>query len=104
MAMTSISRIITLQAERHPDWPALTFEGRTVTRRELDLRTNRLARAYAALGVGQDDFVTIALPNGIEYYEASIAAWKLGATPQPVSARLPRAELQAILDLAKPKL
>ena len=35
------------QADADPDRPAITSGGRTVTRRELDLRTNRLARAYA---------------------------------------------------------
>ena len=104
MTPLSISRIITLQAERDPDRPSITCEGRSVTRSELDRRTNRLARAYEKLGVGQDDFVTIALPNGIEFFEASIAAWKLGATPQPVSSRLPKAELDAIIALAEPRL
>lgn len=104
MEPISINRIIALQAERDPRRPSITFEGRTVNRLELDRRTNRLARAYQAMGVGQDDFVTIALPNGIEFYEACIAAWKLGATPQPVSARLPKLEFDAILDLAQPRL
>jgi len=104
MEPISINRIIALQAERDPQRPAITFEERTVSRQELDSRTNRLARAYQAMGVGQDDFVTIALPNGIEFYEACIAAWKLGATPQPVSARLPKFEFDAIVELAKPRL
>jgi bile acid-coenzyme A ligase len=104
VALLSISRIIALLAERDPDRPAITFAARTVTRRELDRRTNRLARAYRQLGVAQDDFVTIALPNGIEFFEATIAAWKLGATPQPVSSRLPKVELEAIVELASPRL
>jgi bile acid-coenzyme A ligase len=33
-----------------------------------------------------------------------IAAWKLGATPQPISSRLPTAERRAIVDLANPSL
>ena len=77
------------QAAADPDRPALTDATRTVTRAELDARTNRLARAYAELGVVQDSFVTIGLPNGIEWFEAAIAVWKLGATPAPVSAKLP---------------
>jgi bile acid-coenzyme A ligase len=92
------------QAEADPERPAITSAGRTVSRRELDLRTNRLARAYAALGVEPDSFVTIGLPNSVEWFEAAIATWKLGATPQPVSARLPRAELEAIIELADPAL
>jgi bile acid-coenzyme A ligase len=40
-----------LLAELAPDEPAVTCEGRTITRGELDKSTNRLARAYAELGV-----------------------------------------------------
>jgi bile acid-coenzyme A ligase len=87
-----------------PDRPAITHEDRTVSRGELERRTNRLARAYARLGVRPDSFVTIALPNGIAFFEAAIAAWKLGATPQPISPRLPVAERRAILELAAPAL
>jgi len=73
-----------------------------VTRGELDRLANRTARAFAALGVGPGDLVTIALANSVEFLAATIAAWKLGATPQPVSSRLPRRELDAIVDLASP--
>ena len=72
-----------------------------VTWAEFEARTNRLARAYAALGVGRDQFVTIGLPNSIAFIEACFAAWKLGATPQPISFRLPKGELEAIMELAK---
>ncbi|MDT5161697.1 MAG: bile acid-coenzyme ligase, partial [Mycobacterium sp.] len=65
---------------------------------------NRLARAYAELGVRQGDYVTIVLPNSIEWAQAVLAAWKLGAVPQPLSARLPDAELAAILELRPPAL
>ena len=56
------------------------------------------------MGVGQDDFVTLALPNGLEFYETAFAIWKLGATVNPVSWRLPDAELRAIVETAEPKL
>jgi bile acid-coenzyme A ligase len=104
MATLPIGRAFRELAERAPDRAAITHEGRTVTRGELERRTNRLARAYAALGVGQDHFVTIGLPNGIEFLEAVVATWKLGATPQPINARLPRLEREAIIALANPAL
>ncbi|MGI8794914.1 MAG: AMP-binding protein, partial [Acidimicrobiales bacterium] len=81
-----------------------TGEETTISRGELERRSNRLARAYEALGVGQDDLVTIGLPNGIEFYTAALAIWKLGATPQPISYRLPDRERRAIIDLADPPL
>ena len=104
MGAISISRLISQSADRDPDRPAITHEGRTVTRREFDRRTNRLARAYEQLGVREGDMVTIGLPNSIEFYEAAFAAWKLGATPQPVSARLPKFEQEQIVELADPSL
>jgi bile acid-coenzyme A ligase len=99
-----IGKAVTWLARRAPGRPAVTGDDRTVTRRELDVRTNRLARAYAERGVRCGDLVTIGLRNGVEFYEAAVAAWKLGAVPQPVSAGLPPRELEAILDLADPAL
>lgn len=104
MTEMSMAMAIRSRAEADPHRPAITHEGVTVSRAELDAASNRVARAFAALGVGQDDLVTIALPNGIAHYVAAVACWKLGATPQPVSARLPFVEREAIVELADPKL
>jgi len=87
-------------ARENPDRPAVTIAGSSMTRGELDRRTNRLARAFAAQGVGPEDLVTIALPNSVEFIEATVACWKLAAVPQPASARLPGRELTAIVELA----
>ena len=94
-----ISTQISALAKAAPDAPAVTCEGRTLSRAELDASTNRLARAYAELGVGVGDYVSIAMPNSIEWIQAVVACWKLGAVPQPLSARLPDAEFTGILDL-----
>lgn len=59
-----------------------------------------MARALEGLGVKLGDLVTIGLPNGVNFIAVSWGVWKLGATPQLVSFRLPRAELKAIIDLA----
>ena len=83
-----------------PDAPAITSQGLTRTWRELHKRTNRMARGMLAKGVKFGDFVTIALPNGNGFIEACYAAWKIGATPQPVSSKLPAGELAAIIELA----
>ena len=95
---------ISALASLAPDEPAVTCDGRTLTRGELDRSTNRLARAYAARGVGAGDYVTMVLPNSIEWIQAAVACWKLGAVPQPLSARLPDAELAGLLELRPPSL
>ena len=104
MAELAISRIVAHWAAIQPDRVAISHEGETITWSELEWETNRLARVYAELGVGQDDFVTIALPNGIEFFKATLATWKVGATPQPVSARLPKFERDQIIEVGAPKL
>ena len=104
MALISYSRRLSDHAGADPGHLALTDEERTVTRTELESLANRTARALAAQGVGQDDLVTIALPNGIAFVATTIACWKLGAVPQPVSARLPPRELDAIIELAEPRV
>jgi len=97
-------RILRELADADPAAPAITCGDHSVTRSELEARSNRLARAYEELGVGFGDFVTIGLPNSVDFYAAMIACWKLGAVPQPISYRLPAVERQAIVELANSKL
>ncbi|MCA9510853.1 MAG: AMP-binding protein [Myxococcales bacterium] len=104
MPTYSYGRALTLHAERDPGARAIVFEGRTTTRDELERAARRMARCLAAHGVERGDFVTIALPNGIGFFEAAFGAWKLGAVPQPVSSRLPTIERAAILERANPKV
>ncbi len=104
MAIISAPAALRYWADKSPGSAALTIDELTLTRDELERRTNRLARAFLTLGVTEGSFVTIALPNCALYVECAIAALKLGATPQPVSGRLPKSELEAIIQLANPSL
>ena len=104
MSLMSYGRAMDWLAERDPDADAVLFDAQVRTRGELERRSNRLARDYAERGVGRGDLVTVALANGIEYFEACLATWKLGATPNPISYRLPERERKAIVELAQPAL
>lgn len=84
--------------------PAVTIGEDTLSWAELDARSTQRAREFAARGVGQGSFVTVALPNSFAFYETSFAIWKLGAIPNIVSPKLPALELAAIVDLARPAL
>jgi bile acid-coenzyme A ligase len=94
------ARLRELAAER-PDRPAVTDQHRTVTWAELDRRTDRVARGLEAAGVKQGDLVTIGLANSVDFIEACYGLWKVGATPQPISHRLPQAEAVAVMELAE---
>ena len=104
MAQIPLSRMLSYWADQRPDMVAVHHEGDEITFAELDASSNRLARAYAELGVKEEDFVTIALPNGIEFFESTFAIWKLGAVPQPVSAKLPKFERDQIIEIGRPSL
>ncbi|GAB5450219.1 MAG: AMP-binding protein [Halioglobus sp.] len=82
-----------------------TPEGvQSLTRSELDQRSNQLARAYAQRGLGAGDIATLALPNGLDFFLSCFAIWKLGAIPNPLSPLLPKHERDAIIARAQPTL
>jgi bile acid-coenzyme A ligase len=99
--LISLGAKLAQHARFQPNAPAVSCGDTTLSYAELHRRTNRLARGLQALGVKHGDLVTLGLPNGIGFVEACYAIWKLGATPQPVSFRLPKGELEAIMALAK---
>src|SRR5262245_22551670 len=81
----ALSSILAHHARRSPSRTALILGDDAVGYDALDTSSNRRARQMAAQGVGQGDFVTVALPNGLEFYETVFAIWKLGAIPNIVS-------------------
>jgi bile acid-coenzyme A ligase len=100
--MVPYGRRISELAAADPDRVAVTDEHRSVTRAELDDLSTRTAVALRDLGVEPKSIVVVALPNSVEHIAAMAACWKLGATPMPVSSRVPERELAAIVDLADP--
>lgn len=102
MALISFSRRLYDLAEAQPDRPAITCGPDTVTRAELVQLGDDLAVYLHEHGVRQGDMVTIAVPNSIDWFIAYLAAWRLGAIPQPISWRLPPREFEAIMELANP--
>ena len=104
MALVSFAKRLSDLAEANPDFPAVTCAGRTVSRAELERLGNRFARDLQSRGVGVGDFVTVALPNSVDWFIAYVGCWKIGAVPQPVSAKLPARELAEIVALAESKV
>jgi len=91
-------------AEQDPDRPAVTFTGtdETLSIAEFVDAAHRMGRKLESLGAAPGSFVTIAEPNSLEFLVAVAGCWMIGATPQPVSPRLPDGELGAIIELADP--
>ncbi|MGH3755874.1 MAG: AMP-binding protein, partial [Pseudonocardiaceae bacterium] len=62
MTETPFGVLVGQLAQSAPRFPAVTCDEVTISRAELEARTNRLARAYRVLGVTPDSLVTIGLP------------------------------------------
>ncbi len=104
MTLVSYGRRVTDLAAAQPDTVAFVCEEKVLTRGALERDANRRAREFARRGVRSGDLVTLTLPNGFEWLKSCLAAWKLGAVPNPLSARLPARERNAIIERANPSL
>ncbi|MBN9098490.1 MAG: acyl--CoA ligase [Pseudonocardia sp.] len=93
-----VARTLTWAAERYPHRRAVAGTGRHLTYRAWDARTNQLARALAAAGVGPGDRVALALTGGEPLASLHLAAQKLGAVSVPLSTRFGPEELRYCID------
>jgi bile acid-coenzyme A ligase len=74
-----------------------------LSRLQLEQWANRLANRLAEQEVGPGSFVIINLPNGLEHIVATLATYKLGGCPMPLSYRVPPVERDAMMALAAPQ-
>lgn len=70
---------------------------------DLDRESAVLAGWLAERGVGADDLVAFSLPNGPQFFALTFAIYRCGATPAPLSPKLPQSELLAILSIMEPR-
>jgi bile acid-coenzyme A ligase len=104
VALISFVEQLRTLAAAAPNRPSVTSGDESLTRGELVQRAEGLGRALAAAGVQVGDLVSLALPNGADWFVAAVACWIVGATPQPLNPRMPARELEAVLDLAAPRV
>ena len=91
------------QAARSPDAPAITFEDRHLTYRQLNERANQLARHLQRLGVGVEVSVGVLMERSVEMVVALYAVLKAGGAYVPLEPTYPRERLAFMLnDLSVP--
>jgi acyl-CoA synthetase (AMP-forming)/AMP-acid ligase II len=79
-------------------------DGRPLSFRDLDTRSDAIAAGLAQRGVGIGDRVVLRLPSDTSYVLAYIAAAKLGAITAGINPRLAEPEQKALVELADPLL
>ncbi|MEV0947914.1 amino acid adenylation domain-containing protein [Rhodococcus sp. NPDC049939] len=94
----TLSDVLSTAAAFAPAATAVSGNGVAMSYRELDERSNRLARALIDRGVGPDAFVAIGVSRSIEWVLAVWAVAKSGAAYVPVDPALPSARIARMLE------
>ncbi|WP_142281436.1 non-ribosomal peptide synthetase, partial [Mycobacterium palustre] len=98
----SIPALFAEQVQRVPDAAAVTFEGRSMSYRELDEAANRLARSLLDRGAGPGRRVALLLPRSAEAIVAILAVVKTGAAYVPIDPAVPETRMRFVLGDAAP--
>jgi len=99
---SSIPTVFAEQVARTPEGLALTCGGRSLTYRELDEMSNRLAHNLVGLGAGPGARVALLFTRSAEAIVAMLAVFKSGAAYVPIDPAVPDARIGVILDDAHP--
>ncbi|WSG61650.1 amino acid adenylation domain-containing protein [Nocardia sp. NBC_01730] len=86
---TTLADLLTTAATQNPDATAIVFDTRQLSYRELDERSNHLARLLIQRGIGPEDVVAIAIPRSPESVLAVWAVTKTGAAFLPIDPTYP---------------
>lgn len=89
----AVHRLVTEQAQRHPERIAVSSRGVSLSYGELDARSNQLARHLAARGVGPEVLVGLHLQRSVELVVAVLAIHKAGGAYVPLDPTYPAARL-----------
>ncbi|WP_240199100.1 MULTISPECIES: non-ribosomal peptide synthase/polyketide synthase, partial [unclassified Gordonia (in: high G+C Gram-positive bacteria)] len=96
-AERTFADILVGTADSYGDDIAITFGGVDWTYRELDERSNRLARLLIARGIGPESFVALAVARSIESVLSIWATAKTGAVYLPIDPNYPDERIAYIM-------
>ncbi|EKF22352.1 D-alanine--poly(phosphoribitol) ligase, subunit 1, partial [Mycolicibacterium hassiacum DSM 44199] len=101
-AQSSIPQLFAARVALRPDAPAVTCSGRSLTYRELDDASNRLAHLLIEQGAGPGQRVALLLPRSERAITAILAVLKTGAAYVPLDPAHPDSRVRFVLDDAAP--
>ncbi|MEU5210162.1 amino acid adenylation domain-containing protein [Streptomyces sp. NPDC020742] len=100
----TLPELFAAQARRTPDATAVICAERSLTYRQLDAASNRLARLLLARGLGPERTAALALPRSAELVIGVLAVLKAGACYLPVDPEYPADRLSFMLADTAPVL
>lgn len=103
-ASVNISRPLTEMAQFHPDTAAIIFpeKGRTLTFRELDLWSSRLAAGFEKAGISRGVRTALLVPPSPELFAITFALFKSGAIPVFIDPGIGARNMKGCLAEASP--
>ncbi|NEW09308.1 amino acid adenylation domain-containing protein, partial [Paenibacillus sp. SYP-B3998] len=94
----TIHQLFEEQVERNPEAPAVVFEDKQLTYRELNERANRLARTLRDAGVQADQLVGIMTERSLDMVVAIMATLKAGGAYVPIDPEYPEERIRYMLE------
>ncbi|MGB9104745.1 MAG: AMP-binding protein, partial [Terriglobales bacterium] len=94
----TMTQLFEQQAALSPDAVAVVSGGRCLTYRELDERSNQLARFLQRLGVGADSLVGIAVERSVEMMVGLLAILKAGGAYVPIDPSFPPQRIALMIE------
>ncbi|MGW0969365.1 AMP-binding protein [Streptomyces sp. NPDC002516] len=96
LPLLTVPQLFARRVRSAPDAVALESGGGTLTYRELDERSNRLAGALRGHGVGPDTVVAVALERSVDLVAALLGVVKAGGAYLPLDPALPAAHAKLV--------
>ena len=88
-----------IHAQKNPEKPAyiMAATGETVTYRQLDDQSNRIAQLFRSLGLEAGEHIALFLENNARFFEICWGAQRSGLIYTAISSRLTAAEVDYIV-------
>lgn len=96
--MYQVAYFLTRNATMFPHKPAVIYNDKILTYKELNCASNRLANHFRSLGIKKGDRVGMLVRNSLEIVILWYATQKIGATALPINLRLLTDEVTHILN------
>ena len=96
-----IHQLFEEQVEKTPDATAVIFEGKQLTYRQLNSRSNQLAHYLQKLGVGSEVLVGICMERSVEMIVGCLSILKAGGAYVPLDPTYPQERLSFMLEDAQ---
>ncbi|MEK3934826.1 long-chain-fatty-acid--CoA ligase [Sporosarcina sp. FSL W7-1349] len=95
--MLTVGNMIRQNALKFGDKPAVIFQGKTTSYRQLNERANRLANTFRSRGYEKGDKVAVLMKNNAAYVDMIAGLSKIGVVIVPMNYRLVGREIEYIL-------